>query len=450
MAALGVARLIDHAAPPLQETHESPILVLCSATPVLSGWRVTDCPEVSQRRLLQRAVIRQHWPTRVEIGKTIPLCYIRFRLAAAEPLEQENPAQKRVGKLLPSPQTAEFMKPVLSPSVQLDFFQQLWQKSDDPFWLCECAGDDFVIVAVNPAELVIDSRLQPGVSIRSLIGYGPEADVLLAGYFECRDTGRTVSFKQQLVIAGTERLFQTLLVPVTDAAGRVSHISGTARDLTSFLSAQKALEKLNRELEQRVEERTQALNQANAELREANQVLEKLAALDSLTELANRRCFFEHATTEVVRAQRYGHPLALQMLDIDHFKAINDCYGHAAGDSVLQQLASVLRSNLRHNDMAARIGGEEFVVLLPETRLEDAALHAERLRHAVEEIKLPFSQEMQGITVSIGVASLGTGELSAEPMLTRADNALYRAKTEGRNRVEVFWGGQVSGSLWLL
>ena len=179
-------------------------------------------------------------------------------------------------------------------------------------------------------------------------------------------------------------------------------------------------------------------------------MLERLAAIDSLTELANRRCFFEHATTEVLRAQRYGRPLALQMLDLDHFKDINDRYGHAAGDDVLQRLAAVLRNNLRHNDMAARIGGEEFVILLPETQLEDAALQAERMRSAVEEIRLPYGPEDQRLTVSIGVAALSIGELSPEPMLTRADSALYKAKASGRNRVEVFWGGQVTGSVWLL
>ena len=337
-----------------------------------------------------------------------------------------------------------------SARAQLAFFQQLWEKSDDPFWLCECVDDDFVIVAVNEAEMRIDARLAPGNSLRQFVGFGPTADALFSGYFECRDTARTITCMQRPVINNEERLFQTLLVPITNTRGKVTHISGTARDLTSFLHAQQSLEQLNRELEARVEERTQALNRANAELRETNQVLERLAAIDSLTELANRRCFFEHATTEVMRAQRYGRPLALQMLDLDHFKDINDRYGHAAGDDVLQRLAAVLRANLRHNDMAARIGGEEFVVLLPETQLEDAALQAERMRGAVEEIRLPYGPEDQRLTVSIGVAALSIGELSPEPMLTRADSALYKAKAGGRNRVEIFWGGQVTGSVWLL
>ena len=342
------------------------------------------------------------------------------------------------------------MKFPLSPRVELEFFRQLWQKSDDPFWLCECVGEDFLLSAVNPAELRVDARIQPGVSIRSVIGYTADADQLLSGYYDCRDTGRTIAFRQQLFINGKERLFETLLVPVTNTDGAVTHICGTARDLTPFLDAQRSLEELNHQLELRVAERTKALNQANAELREANRVLERLAASDSLTELANRRSFFEHAAAEVQRAHRYGHPLALQMLDIDHFKSINDHFGHATGDEVLRRLAGVLRANLRHNDVAARIGGEEFVVLLPETQLEDAALHAERLRMAIAGLRIPFDQTTISVTVSIGVAALDTGEFSAEPMLIRADSGLYRAKQDGRNRVQVAWGGEIGGSLWLL
>ncbi len=342
------------------------------------------------------------------------------------------------------------MKHPLDPSIELEFFRQLWQKSNDPFWLCECTEDDFLITAVNPAEKSIDPRLAPGASVRSFLGHGKLADDLMSGYFECRDSGRTVSFRQQPVINGEERLFQTLLVPVTNQGGEVTHIYGTARDLPQFLHAQRAQEELNRQLELRVSERTQALNLVNEELRETNQILEKLAAQDSLTELANRRYFFEQATAEVLRAQRYKHPLSIQMLDIDHFKTINDRFGHAAGDSVLKAFADVLRSNLRRNDLAARIGGEEFVVLLPETGIDDAMLHAERMRQAIESSRIQFGNQTLAITVSIGVAGLDPGELSPEPMLLRADGGLYHAKQSGRNGLQVNWGGQANGQLWPL
>ena len=121
-------------------------------------------------------------------------------------------------------------------------------------------------------------------------------------------------------------------------------------------------------------------------------------------------------------------------------------FGHAAGDEVLRRIAGVLRANLRHNDLAARIGGEEFVILLPETQLADAAQHAERLRKAIAGLRIPVEQSMLSVTVSIGVAALDTGELSPEPMLMRADSGLYRAKQDGRNRVQVTWNAAVGDS----
>ena len=107
----------------------------------------------------------------------------------------------------------------------------------------------------------------------------------------------------------------------------------------------------------------------------------------------------------------------------------------------------MLRANLRHNDLAARIGGEEFVVLLPETQLEDAAQHAERLRKTIAGLRIPVAQSTLSVTVSIGVAALDTGELSPEPMLMRADSGLYRAKQDGRNRVQVTWNAAVGERL---
>ena len=327
------------------------------------------------------------------------------------------------------------MKSPLSPRIELEFFRQLWQKSDDPFWLCACAGEDFVLTAVNPAEEAISADFQPGASLRSILGHSVEADELLSGYFECRDSAQTVKFRQQLVFEGSERLFETLLVPVTNALGEVTHICGTARDLTAFLVAQRSLEELNRQLERRVAERTEALNRANGELREANRILEKLAASDSLTELANRRNFFERVDAEVQRAHRYGHPLTLQMLDLDHFKSINDQFGHAAGDEVLRRIAGVLRANLRHNDLAARIGGEEFALLLSECDATAATAFAERLREAVAAETFVLGGEPQRITISIGIAELAPERAERTALMAAADAALYRAKDEGRNRV---------------
>ena len=327
------------------------------------------------------------------------------------------------------------MKFSLSAEVELAFFRQIWEKSDDPFWLCECVGDDFVLTSINPAEMVVDPRIHPGMSILAYVGAHAEGAQLISGYYDCRDSGRTISFHQQIVLHGEDRLFQTMLVPVTDEKGRVTHICGTSRDMSEYLRTQRAQEEFSRQLERQVAERTEVLNVANAELREANRILERLASSDSLTELDNRRCFFDKAGAEVERARRYGHTLSLQMLDIDHFKAINDRYGHVAGDRVLMALADILRANLRHNDVAARLGGEEFAILLPETSIDDALVHAERIRQSVSMLSIPHGPERLTLTVSIGISVLGFGDSSIEPVLMRADNRLYCAKQDGRNRV---------------
>ena len=211
------------------------------------------------------------------------------------------------------------MRPSIAPKLSHTFLRQLWDKSYDPFWICACIGDDFEIIDVNPAEKDSDSRIRPGITLREVIGYGDEADRLLTGYFECMRTGNTIRFRQSPTIDGEERLYETLLIPISSREGVVSHICGTARELTPFLRTQRALEEINHELEARVAERTRELNRVNDELRKANIILEKLAAVDSLTDLANRRHFFEQATSEILRSQRYGHSLSLQMIDIDHF-----------------------------------------------------------------------------------------------------------------------------------
>jgi diguanylate cyclase (GGDEF)-like protein len=156
--------------------------------------------------------------------------------------------------------------------------------------------------------------------------------------------------------------------------------------------------------------------------------LHLLAITDALTGLPNRRHFFDAASLEFYRAQRYGRPLAAIMFDIDHFKRINDGNGHAAGDEVLRAVASAFRSGLRGIDIVARYGGDEFVALLPESETRAALMCAERLRALVRDVRIGST----GVTLSIGVAdTTGCGDLGA--LLARADEALYEAKRAGRD-----------------
>ena len=182
-------------------------------------------------------------------------------------------------------------------------------------------------------------------------------------------------------------------------------------------------------------------NQTGHQIRRLNAQLEHMAMTDELTGLANRRSFYVRGGEEIKRAQRYHTPLSLIMLDIDGFKRINDTCGHEAGDRILQCVAGTLQTNVREVDSVARLGGEEFCVLLPNTRSEDAVKLAERIRLAVEEETCPIQgNQTMNVTVSIGVAaeSEGSDDRDLDSLLRNADSAMYQAKTQGRNRLVLY------------
>ncbi|MBW8367905.1 MAG: GGDEF domain-containing protein [Arenimonas sp.] len=163
----------------------------------------------------------------------------------------------------------------------------------------------------------------------------------------------------------------------------------------------------------------------------------QLATHDALTELYNRRHFIELVDKEIARAHRHGRPLVMCIIDVDLFKPVNDSFGHVAGDGVLRQLAAVVRGFVRGEDIAARIGGEEFAVLLPESDLASARAFAERLREAVAASEFLLGGEPRKITISVGIADLDPARAERGALMQAADAALYRAKEAGRNRVWV-------------
>jgi diguanylate cyclase (GGDEF)-like protein len=172
------------------------------------------------------------------------------------------------------------------------------------------------------------------------------------------------------------------------------------------------------------------------ERKRAEAALRDLAWRDPLTGIMNRGHFFERAAEELQRARRYHHPLAMLMLDLDHFKGINDQYGHAAGDKVLETVCERWCRLLRSVDMFGRIGGEEFAILMPDTELEAAGVVAERLRAAVADRTIAADGREIRCSVSAGVSPVHVDDASIEDVLRRADDALYRAKDAGRNRIE--------------
>lgn len=185
-----------------------------------------------------------------------------------------------------------------------------------------------------------------------------------------------------------------------------------------------------------LEELADAFNAMAAKLQAHDVALQSLATHDALTGLENRRSLDIRLDEELRRGERYGHPVGLLMLDIDHFKHVNDTYGHVAGDAVLHQLATIVRNVVRPMDRVFRYGGEEFVVLMPETDGDGCLSLAERIREVVA--TTPFCitpREEIGITISIGVAIYPVSADTKESLIMASDAALYEAKRTGRNRV---------------
>ncbi|MET1116268.1 MAG: diguanylate cyclase [Comamonas sp.] len=208
------------------------------------------------------------------------------------------------------------------------------------------------------------------------------------------------------------------VVPLTHSTREVQRLSSTLGHMTRRLLT------MNEAMEEVVRQRT-------IELEYANQELERLASSDPLTGLLNRRGFDARLAAALSLAQRSGRPLSVVTIDVDHFKRVNDTYGHDIGDNVLRSLAAQLRNRLRASDAVARLGGEEFIVLLPDTALAQALQMAAEM---VASIEAGTRDQVGSVTVSAGVSALRPGDEDASAMLRRSDAALYAAKTAGRNR----------------
>lgn len=191
-----------------------------------------------------------------------------------------------------------------------------------------------------------------------------------------------------------------------------------------------------------LEHRMLSLQRANLDLVVKNRLLSEVSSRDTLTGLYNRWFVMEKIDTELNRSLRHGSPMSLLMLDVDHFKRINDTWGHSAGDQVLQGIGKLLRDCCRVYDVPGRYGGEEFCIVLPETKTGNTTAVAERIRRRLESTELPCGETSIAVTASIGIAGMDApndgDSLSPAGLIERADRALYTAKNRGRNRVEMW------------
>ncbi len=233
---------------------------------------------------------------------------------------------------------------------------------------------------------------------------------------------------------GAERLVAIELRPVLVDDGRKEWILGVVAGRDEMARLQKELEAAkasilehNRNLERKVEENLK-------EIKHRNRILEELSITDELTKLYNRRFLFKRLTEEVHRADRYGTPFSIVLLDIDFFKKVNDNYGHQAGDMVLYELAGIISGSARAMDVVTRFGGEEFMVILPAVEEKNAFHFCERLRKNVYDFQFAYLPEGIHVTVSMGVADYPNARIKdTDELIHAADMALYKAK-ETRNR----------------
>ncbi|MEL0169289.1 MAG: diguanylate cyclase [Pseudomonadaceae bacterium] len=221
-----------------------------------------------------------------------------------------------------------------------------------------------------------------------------------------------VHFKSYQPITGlADEMYQNVtILPLRSATGKTDHVCLIIYDVTGVAVNKRQLES-------------------------ANTKLQELALRDGLTGLLNRRYWESCLEREFARHQRYDSPVSLVIFDIDHFKRVNDTYGHQTGDEVIRATARATTELARETDFAGRYGGEEFVVLLPGTTLDGAAQFAERLRHAVEQQIVDFQGSPLTYTISLGVAAITDDMPDYQALLEQADKALYASKEGGRNRV---------------
>lgn len=219
-------------------------------------------------------------------------------------------------------------------------------------------------------------------------------------------------FRNYRPITGSaEYMYQnSTIFPLSDARGQVTHLCFIIYDVTDVAVSRIELESMNGRLKQ-------------------------LTKTDFLTQLFNRGHWEENLIQEFKRLQRYAHTSTLLMCDIDHFKRINDTYGHAAGDVVIQAIAEAVRQTLRATDIAGRYGGEEYAVLLVDTALDDAAVMAERLRQSVEAMLINYNEHKIKVTLSLGIAQYSAEMKEHRQWIEASDKALYRSKANGRNQV---------------
>lgn len=288
--------------------------------------------------------------------------------------------------------------------------------------------NDGTLISWNPA---FEACGKFSASVNNLEEFFPQNDKhLLASKLTIKAQNRWLA---ELAMDGEHSVpYDCLLIPLPNERSLF-----IAESVNSDSATQETIERLNRRVKLFQIESEFAKKLARNKQVEMEGVMvqaSEVAQVDALTFLLNRRMIVQELQREILRAERYNSPFSISLVDIDHFKKVNDVYGHLAGDEVLRHVASQLRDHIRHPDIVGRYGGEEFLILLPNTKSSAAAEQAGRLSKQVRETIMDVYEHSLKITISIGIAQLQTGVDTWETVLKRADNAMYEAKNSGRDR----------------
>ena len=296
---------------------------------------------------------------------------------------------------------------------------------------------DFTIIKVNHVAERIFRRNAETMIDHSFLSVFPNTahNGLFAAYVAVADGGepldtvhsqRARGIDGEVLKDGEFRYYRITAMP--SAAG----VTVTFSDITDLTQSNQALEQSN----QRLAQTNRQLAREIGRRKTLEFELRQLATIDALTGLTNRRFFIEKAQSELVRAKREQAHVSLLYIDLDHFKSLNDRYGHAAGDEALRQTAALMKGTVRCSDTLARLGGEEFAVLMPRCRIGEAAQVAERLRARVENTSIVHETHRISLTLSIGISTRTPDkDDDLDRLIAQADRALYEAKRSGRNRV---------------
>lgn len=325
----------------------------------------------------------------------------------------------------------------------LDFLSQVFEDENCIIHTALSGEEALHIIDDETIQIVLLDICLPGLNgyevckeIRIKHSKNPIQILLLSGFSD--DQG----FERILEVGADDFINKNTGVLELQARMRAAQIRLTSQTLLlnekefyrRGMAEEEKLSSVIRNQNKRLKDANDRIRKLNYELEKANRELEEIATYDALSGLLNRRSMFQRIDVELERANRLKIPLSGIMLDIDHFKLINDNYGHKCGDIVIKNIGEILKNRLRKYDYAGRYGGEEFFFILPNTERQQAHRIAERFRSELEKLVFSCDNKSMQITVSMGIAQYIAIE-SREEWFMRADNAMYRAKQTGRNRV---------------